>query len=103
MPTWFLHKSKIIKFSEDGQGTPEDLLFFYAHLAGGGSVLRVDQDLLLYRYHVSNTTFSIKADTIWHHRLEEFLSAVLNKVSSTFMAIDLTFDNVCSKVTWSKI
>lgn len=41
------------------QGVPEDLLLFYNHLRKGGGVVRVDQSLLLYRYHPSATTHSI--------------------------------------------
>lgn len=41
------------------QGVPEDLLFFYQHLRKGGGVLRVDQTLLLYRYHPHAATHSV--------------------------------------------
>lgn len=41
------------------QGVPEDLLFFYDHLRKGGGVVRVDQSLLLYRYHPRAATHSI--------------------------------------------
>lgn len=41
------------------QGVPEDLLFFYDHLRKGGGVVRVDQSLLLYRYHPSAATHSV--------------------------------------------
>ena len=41
------------------QGVPEDLLFFYEHLRKGGGVVRVDQSLLLYRYHPGAATHSV--------------------------------------------
>lgn len=41
------------------QGVPEDLLFFYDHLRKGGGVVRVDQSLLVYRYHPSAATHSV--------------------------------------------
>lgn len=41
------------------QGEPEDLLFFYSHLRKGGGVIRVDQSLLLYRYHPNAATHSV--------------------------------------------
>lgn len=41
------------------QGVPEDLLLFYNHLRKGGGVVRVDQSLLLYRYHPSAATHSV--------------------------------------------
>ncbi|KAG8193532.1 hypothetical protein JTE90_003743 [Oedothorax gibbosus] len=74
MPTWFCHRKvydKVGGFDETGKGTPEDLIFFYGHLRAGGQVLRVDRDLLLYRYHAAAATFSITEDTLWRLRLGE--------------------------------
>ncbi|KAM5305973.1 queuosine-tRNA galactosyltransferase isoform 3-T5 [Glossophaga mutica] len=51
------------------QGVPEDLLFFYNHLRKGGGVVRVDQSLLLYRYHPGAATHSVLEATIWTHRV----------------------------------
>ena len=53
-PTWLLHRSVYEAagpYNETGLGTPEDLLFFYNHLARGGKLLCVDQPLLVYRHH----------------------------------------------------
>nr|KAF6270654.1 UDP-GlcNAc:betaGal beta-1,3-N-acetylglucosaminyltransferase like 1 [Myotis myotis] len=61
MPTWFCSRawfSHVGPFDEGGQGVPEDLLLFYNHLRKGG-VRRVDQSLLLYRYHPSGATHSV--------------------------------------------
>lgn len=41
------------------QGVPEDLLFFYQSVRQGGGVARVDQCLLVYRYHEKATTHSV--------------------------------------------
>ncbi|KAG8507564.1 UDP-GlcNAc:betaGal beta-1,3-N-acetylglucosaminyltransferase-like protein 1 [Galemys pyrenaicus] len=51
------------------QGVPEDLLFFYEHLRKGGGLARVDQSLLLYRYHPRAATHSVLEATIWSHRV----------------------------------
>ncbi|XP_027481935.1 UDP-GlcNAc:betaGal beta-1,3-N-acetylglucosaminyltransferase-like protein 1 isoform X3 [Zalophus californianus] len=62
MPTWFCSRawfSHVGPFDEGGQGVPEDLLFFYNHLRKGGGVVRVDQSLLLYRYHPDAATHSV--------------------------------------------
>ncbi|KAK6638151.1 hypothetical protein RUM44_008579 [Polyplax serrata] len=62
MPTWFFSRTVFEKaglFSESGKGTPEDLLFFYSHLESGGSVRRVEEVLVIYRYHPNCTTFSV--------------------------------------------
>ncbi|XP_036919541.1 UDP-GlcNAc:betaGal beta-1,3-N-acetylglucosaminyltransferase-like protein 1 isoform X2 [Sturnira hondurensis] len=72
MPSWFCSRawfSHVGPFDEGGQGVPEDLLFFYAHLRKGGGVVRVDQSLLLYRYHPSAATHSVLETTIWTHRV----------------------------------
>ncbi|GAB1598640.1 UDP-GlcNAc:betaGal beta-1,3-N-acetylglucosaminyltransferase-like protein 1 [Argonauta hians] len=72
MPTWFCSRNlfdKVGGFSENGKGTPEDLIFFYQHLDYGGHVMRVDSDLLMYRYHGLCTTFSVSEETIWNIRL----------------------------------
>lgn len=42
-----------------GKGIPEDLIFFYKHLDLDGRIVRVDECLLIYSYHLEQTTFSI--------------------------------------------
>ncbi|XP_037927928.1 UDP-GlcNAc:betaGal beta-1,3-N-acetylglucosaminyltransferase-like protein 1 [Teleopsis dalmanni] len=83
MPTWFCHRSVYNNisngFCDDGHGIPEDLIFFYKHLDRGGSVLRVDQCLLKYRYHPEATTFSIAAKTILRIRLRHLIENILQK------------------------
>ncbi|KAM6469809.1 queuosine-tRNA galactosyltransferase isoform 3-T3 [Liasis olivaceus] len=72
MPTWFCSREwfcLVGRFNEGGKGTPEDLLFFYEHLRKGGRVFRVDQCLLLYRYHAQAATNSVLERTIWTHRV----------------------------------
>ncbi|XP_077183700.1 queuosine-tRNA galactosyltransferase isoform X4 [Paroedura picta] len=72
MPTWFCSREwfcHVGKFDEGGKGIPEDLLYFYEHLRKGGEVFRVDQCLLLYRYHPQAATHSVLEETIWTHRL----------------------------------
>ncbi|KAI4566821.1 hypothetical protein MJG53_015498 [Ovis ammon polii x Ovis aries] len=62
MPTWFCSRAwfaHVGPFDEGGRGVPEDLLFFYEHLRKGGGVVRVDQSLLLYRYHPGAATHSV--------------------------------------------
>ncbi|XP_006043594.2 UDP-GlcNAc:betaGal beta-1,3-N-acetylglucosaminyltransferase-like protein 1 [Bubalus bubalis] len=72
MPTWFCSRAwfaHVGAFDEGGRGVPEDLLFFYEHLRKGGGVVRVDQSLLLYRYHPGAATHSVLETTIWDHRV----------------------------------
>ncbi|XP_026523390.1 UDP-GlcNAc:betaGal beta-1,3-N-acetylglucosaminyltransferase-like protein 1 isoform X2 [Notechis scutatus] len=72
MPTWFCSREwfyLVGRFNEEGKGTPEDLLFFYEHLRKGGEVFRVDQCLLLYRYHAQAATHAVLEETIWTHRV----------------------------------
>ncbi|XP_070185848.1 queuosine-tRNA galactosyltransferase-like [Littorina saxatilis] len=73
MPTWYCLRAvfeKVGGFDEGGKGVPEDLIFFYRHLDLGGEVVRVDRDLLMYRYHPHATTFSITEETIWTVRMD---------------------------------
>ncbi|XP_047398883.1 UDP-GlcNAc:betaGal beta-1,3-N-acetylglucosaminyltransferase-like protein 1 isoform X2 [Sciurus carolinensis] len=61
MPTWFCSRawfSHVGPFDEGGQ-----------HLRKGGGLLRVDQTLLLYRYHPRAATHSVLETTIWTHRV----------------------------------
>ena len=63
MPTWFCHRNVYDRveggFDETGKGIPEDLIFFYKHLDNDGEVARVDDRLVVYRYHSNATTFSV--------------------------------------------
>ncbi|XP_072259693.1 queuosine-tRNA galactosyltransferase [Pyxicephalus adspersus] len=80
MPTWFCSREwfcYVGQFVEDGQGTPEDLLFFYEHLRKGGAVHRVDECLLQYRYHEHAATHSVSEETIWNSRVKFLEERVL--------------------------
>ncbi|XP_075206897.1 queuosine-tRNA galactosyltransferase isoform X2 [Anomaloglossus baeobatrachus] len=80
MPTWFCSKEwfcYVGQFVEDGQGTPEDLLFFYDHLRKGGGVHRVDECLLQYRYHEHAATHFVSEETIWRNRVQFLEERVL--------------------------
>ncbi|XP_073463058.1 queuosine-tRNA galactosyltransferase isoform X1 [Aquarana catesbeiana] len=80
MPTWFCSREwfcYVGQFVEDGQGTPEDLLFFYEHLRKGGGVHRVDECLLQYRYHEHAATHAVSEDTIWKNRVKFLEERVL--------------------------
>ncbi|XP_065283774.1 queuosine-tRNA galactosyltransferase-like [Dermacentor albipictus] len=80
MPTWFCSRAvfeAVGGFDETGKGTPEDLIFFYKHLDLGGNVTRVEKDLLTYRYHLQQSTFTIAESTIWDLRLARLKHHVL--------------------------
>ncbi|KAL8579350.1 hypothetical protein ACOMHN_026715 [Nucella lapillus] len=85
MPTWMCSPQvfdRVGGFHEGGKGVPEDLIFFYRHVELGGGVVRVDQDLLMYRYHPEATTFSINEETIWKVRMEYLQQRVINGYTS---------------------
>ncbi|XP_056405503.1 UDP-GlcNAc:betaGal beta-1,3-N-acetylglucosaminyltransferase-like protein 1 isoform X3 [Hyla sarda] len=85
MPTWFCSREwfcYVGQFVEDGQGTPEDLLFFYDHLRKGGGVHRVEEELVLYRYHERAATHSVSEETIWRNRVRFLEERVLERWSS---------------------
>ncbi|KAK6187454.1 hypothetical protein SNE40_005481 [Patella caerulea] len=81
MPTWFCKRSvfdRVGGFDEGGKGVPEDLIFFYRHVELGGEIYRVDDDLMMYRYHPDAATFSIKQETIWKIRIDFLEKQVLS-------------------------
>ncbi|XP_013387422.1 UDP-GlcNAc:betaGal beta-1,3-N-acetylglucosaminyltransferase-like protein 1 [Lingula anatina] len=85
MPTWFCSRAmfeEIGEFSEAGKGTPEDLIFFYRLLEMNLGLYRVDQCLLMYRYHPEATTFSVLEETIWNLRVSALEDQVLSKWSA---------------------
>ncbi|CAG0885265.1 unnamed protein product [Darwinula stevensoni] len=83
MPTWFCHRSLLqCGGFDETPGVPEDLILFYRHLNRGGSLKRVDEVLVTYRYHSQATTHSIQQETIWFHRLNRFSSCVLSEWNS---------------------
>ncbi|KAM9856810.1 queuosine-tRNA galactosyltransferase [Aulostomus maculatus] len=85
MPTWFCSRNWFLEvgsFDEGGKGVPEDLLFFYQSLRCGGGLARVDQDLLIYRYHEKAATHSVTEETIWKLRVEFLQERVLHQWDS---------------------
>uniref|UniRef100_A0A8C1MLQ4 UDP-GlcNAc:betaGal beta-1,3-N-acetylglucosaminyltransferase-like 1 n=2 Tax=Cyprinus carpio TaxID=7962 RepID=A0A8C1MLQ4_CYPCA len=85
MPTWFCSRDwfeKVGLFNEGGKGVPEDLLFFYQSLRRGGHVIRVDECLLVYRYHEHAATHSVLEETIWSHRVHFLQERVLSQWES---------------------
>lgn len=85
MPTWFCSRDwfeEVGLFDEGGKGVPEDLLFFYQSLRRGGHVMRVDECLLVYRYHEHAATHSVLEETIWNLRVHFLQERVLSQWES---------------------
>ncbi|CAJ1053138.1 UDP-GlcNAc:betaGal beta-1%2C3-N-acetylglucosaminyltransferase-like protein 1 [Xyrichtys novacula] len=85
MPTWFCSRDWFLKvgpFNEGGKGIPEDLLFFYQSIRRGGGVARVDECLLVYRYHEKAATHSVTEETIWRLRVDFLQERVLSQWES---------------------
>ncbi|CAM4446138.1 unnamed protein product [Leuciscus chuanchicus] len=85
MPTWFCSRrwfQNVGAFNEGGKGVPEDLLFFYQSLRCGGVLLRVEECLLVYRYHPHAATHSVLEHTIWDLRVLFLQERVLSRWDS---------------------
>ncbi|XP_041694970.1 UDP-GlcNAc:betaGal beta-1,3-N-acetylglucosaminyltransferase-like protein 1 isoform X2 [Coregonus clupeaformis] len=85
MPTWFCSRDwfqRVGSFDEGGKGVPEDLLWFYQSVGQGGGVVRVDQCLLVYRYHQQAATHSVLEETIWNLRVAFLQERVINQWES---------------------
>eukprot|EP00285_Hemiselmis_virescens_P014821 CAMPEP_0173402748 /NCGR_PEP_ID=MMETSP1356-20130122/54821_1 /TAXON_ID=77927 ORGANISM="Hemiselmis virescens, Strain PCC157" /NCGR_SAMPLE_ID=MMETSP1356 /ASSEMBLY_ACC=CAM_ASM_000847 /LENGTH=178 /DNA_ID=CAMNT_0014363141 /DNA_START=58 /DNA_END=590 /DNA_ORIENTATION=- len=59
MPTWFLTRTLFDRVGPFIEAPAEDLMFFQKHCAMGGRVDRVDEVLLIYRYHAESVTFGV--------------------------------------------
>uniref|UniRef100_A0A4W5MAR4 UDP-GlcNAc:betaGal beta-1,3-N-acetylglucosaminyltransferase-like 1 n=1 Tax=Hucho hucho TaxID=62062 RepID=A0A4W5MAR4_9TELE len=85
MPTWFCSRDwfrRVGTFDEGGKGVPEDLLWFYQSVGQGGGVVRVDQCLLVYRYHQQAATHSVLEETIWNLRVAFLQERVIKQWES---------------------
>ncbi|XP_060716496.1 UDP-GlcNAc:betaGal beta-1,3-N-acetylglucosaminyltransferase-like protein 1 isoform X1 [Tachysurus vachellii] len=85
MPTWFCSRlwfQKVGPFDEGGKGVPEDLLWFYQCLRQGGGLIRVDECLLIYRYHEQAATHSVLEETIWNLRVDFLQERVIGQWDS---------------------
>jgi len=85
MPTWFCHRKvfeRVGGFAETGRGTPEDLIFFYKHLDLGGKLKKVDEKVLIYRYHITSASHSVDRWTIWQHKIAAIQKHLLDYVDS---------------------
>eukprot|EP01071_Lankesteria_metandrocarpae_P000203 Lankesteria_metandrocarpae@DN10337_c0_g1_i2.p2 len=56
---------------------PEDLLFFYDHLDTGGCLYKVEEELVVYRYHEGNLSFEVPWQVIHAARVRAIEKDVL--------------------------
>ncbi|XP_061088250.1 UDP-GlcNAc:betaGal beta-1,3-N-acetylglucosaminyltransferase-like protein 1 isoform X2 [Conger conger] len=85
MPTWFFSRSwfrQVGAFHEGGKGVPEDLLFFYQNLRLGGGVVRLEECLLVYRYHELAASHFVLEETMWNLRVAFLQERVLSQWDS---------------------
>uniref|UniRef100_A0A0M3IZN2 Glyco_trans_2-like domain-containing protein n=1 Tax=Anisakis simplex TaxID=6269 RepID=A0A0M3IZN2_ANISI len=77
-PTWLLSRylfDSVGGFYEDQtNGYPEDLI--------GAKFIRVDECVVLYRYHTECTSFGVSEEVIWQMRVQAFEEFVLLKWSA---------------------
>ena len=77
MPTWFMARADFVHAGGFREEQCEDLLLLLAHVAGGGTLHRVDQPLVTYRYHASAATHSIPRRLVQRHRAAALEADVL--------------------------
>ncbi|KAH7728653.1 UDP-GlcNAc:betaGal beta-1,3-N-acetylglucosaminyltransferase-like protein 1-like protein [Aphelenchoides avenae] len=85
-PTWFMSRSlynSVGGFDQSVKvGFPEDLDFFYRALNSGAELFKVEEDIVMYRYHNDCATFSVTEKTLWEIRLRHLEEHVLEKLES---------------------
>lgn len=85
MPTWLCARTlfdEVGGFDESGPGTPEDLDFFYRHLAMDGLLAKVHTPLVKYRYHEAQTSRGVSAEKIWALRAAELERCLVDGLPS---------------------
>lgn len=77
MPTWFLSRASFERNGGFREEKCEDLLFLQRHALLGAGLHRVDEVLVVYRYHAAAATHAIPRRTIFRHRAAAIEEAVL--------------------------
>lgn len=83
-PTWFISRAlfdKVGGFRTDVScGFPEDLEFFYKCLDFPECIFdKVDDDIVMYRYHKNCASHSVQEQTIWNFRLSRLKEKYIAK------------------------
>ncbi|VDM14576.1 unnamed protein product, partial [Wuchereria bancrofti] len=82
-PTWCMSKklfNKVGGFHEaEPVGYPEDLRFFYDALKIGADFMKVEESLVIYRYHPKCASLDVTEEMIWKIRIAMFEDLVLSK------------------------
>jgi hypothetical protein len=82
-PTWFISRkiyNNVGGFNETmDKGFPEDLDFYYKALCLPIQLYRIQNPLLIYRYHSECATFSVDEKTIWDIRIKQIEKDILSK------------------------
>lgn len=76
-PTLFYSRKNFLELGGYANTKAEDLILFYAHLARGGELIRVNEMLLTYRYREDSITWSTSEQTLREIRVkavENFIS-----------------------------
>uniref|UniRef100_A0A0N5AAZ0 Glyco_trans_2-like domain-containing protein n=1 Tax=Syphacia muris TaxID=451379 RepID=A0A0N5AAZ0_9BILA len=85
-PTWFFSRelfNKVGGFKElEAVGYPEDLRFFYDAVKHGAILIRVDECVTIYRYHMECASLKVSEAIIWSVRVEEISENVISKWKS---------------------
>uniref|UniRef100_A0A914YBZ4 Glycosyltransferase 2-like domain-containing protein n=1 Tax=Panagrolaimus superbus TaxID=310955 RepID=A0A914YBZ4_9BILA len=84
-PTWFISRSiynQVSGFNKSiKNGFPEDLDFFYKALSLPIKLCRLEESLVIYRYHSECATFGVNEKTIWDIRIKQIEKDILSKWS----------------------
>lgn len=85
-PTWFMHRDAFDRAGPydstppGGRGaapTPEDLLFFHAHLRAGGALSKVPRTLVMYRYSEGSVSWKVPRRLLLRLRVRAFEERIL--------------------------
>lgn len=81
-PTWMYHRAVFDRISGYKPGSIDDLQFFYDHLRAGGRLLRVDKELVVYRFSPAGVSSQMHRLRILDVRIQNLENALLHKWES---------------------
>jgi len=87
-PTWAMRREVVQSCGGFQIGKAEDLAFFYKHIEAGKPLFRVDEELLVYRYHDGQASFHVGSqgrsfgvprEVLLQHRVRHLEATVLSQ------------------------
>lgn len=84
-PSWFMHRTVFQAmggFETSWPGTPEDMIFFYRWIESGGFICKVQEPLVIYRWHENATSLGVHRSRLLKEKVIHFEREVLSNLDA---------------------